>query len=167
MAGIVLGWWYSRRLVANAALWGDRKRPTTTDMDDMIVWVALGIVLGGRVGYILFYNFDSYIENPAEIFTIWRGGMSFHGGLLGVTLALVLFARARALSFLSAARPRRRRDADRAVHGTAREFRQWRTLGTAGARLRLERRVSPVPDPFRVTRASSTRPLPRVSCCSS
>lgn len=101
VAGIVLGWWYSRRLVSAASLWGDRKRPTTTDMDDMIVWVALGIVLGGRIGYVLFYNFESYLENPAEIFTIWRGGMSFHGGLLGVTLALVLFARARQLSFLS------------------------------------------------------------------
>ncbi|WP_375461765.1 prolipoprotein diacylglyceryl transferase [uncultured Enterovirga sp.] len=101
VAGIVLGWWYSRRLVADAALWGGRPRPTTADMDDLIVWVALGIVLGGRVGYVLFYNFDSYIENPAEILTIWRGGMSFHGGLLGVTLALVIFARARKLSFLS------------------------------------------------------------------
>jgi phosphatidylglycerol:prolipoprotein diacylglycerol transferase len=97
VAGIVLGWWYSRRLAANAALWGDVPRPSQTDMDDQIVWIALGIVLGGRVGYVLFYNFASYIERPAEIFTVWRGGMSFHGGFLGTILAIVLFARARRL----------------------------------------------------------------------
>jgi phosphatidylglycerol:prolipoprotein diacylglycerol transferase len=83
VAGIVGGWWYSRRLAADPALWGDVKRPTTADMDDQIVWIALGIVLGGRIGYVLFYNLGSYLENPAEILTVWRGGMSFHGGFLG------------------------------------------------------------------------------------
>jgi phosphatidylglycerol:prolipoprotein diacylglycerol transferase len=97
IAGIVLGWWYSRRLAATAALWGDTRRPTPTDMDDQIVWIALGIVLGGRIGYVLFYNLASYLEHPAEIFTVWRGGMSFHGGFLGTILAIVLFARARKL----------------------------------------------------------------------
>ena len=101
VAGIVGGWWYSRRLVANAALWGDVKRPTLADMDDLIIWVALGIVLGGRVGYVLFYNFESYMSDPLEILTIWRGGMSFHGGFLGVILAMALFARARKLNLLS------------------------------------------------------------------
>ncbi len=101
VAGIVLGWWYARRLVANAALWGDVKRPTTVDMDDMIVWVALGIVLGGRIGYILFYNFESYMADPLEILAIWRGGMSFHGGFLGTILAVALFARSRGLQILS------------------------------------------------------------------
>ena len=95
VAGIVLGWWYSRRLAADAALWGDVPRPSRTDMDDQIVWIALGIVLGGRIGYVLFYNLASYIEHPAEILTVWRGGMSFHGGFLGTILAIVLFARAR------------------------------------------------------------------------
>jgi phosphatidylglycerol:prolipoprotein diacylglycerol transferase len=101
VAGIVLGWWYSRRLAANAALWGDVKRPTQADMDDQIVWIALGIVLGGRIGYVLFYNLGSYLQNPAEILTVWRGGMSFHGGFLGTILAIYLFARARGLNFLA------------------------------------------------------------------
>ena len=101
VAGIVLGWWYSRRLAANAALWGDTRRPTQTDMDDQIVWIALGIVLGGRLGYVLFYNLASYLEHPAEILTVWRGGMSFHGGLIGAILAIVLFARARKLNALA------------------------------------------------------------------
>ena len=97
IAGIVLGWWYSRRLAANPALWGNTPRPSQADMDDQIVWIALGIVLGGRIGYVLFYNLASYLEHPAEIFTVWRGGMSFHGGFLGTILAIVLFARARKL----------------------------------------------------------------------
>ena len=101
VAGIVLGWWYSRRLAANAALWGDTRRPTQTDMDDQIVWIALGIVLGGRLGYVLFYNLGSYLEHPAELLTVWRGGMSFHGGLIGSILAIVLFARARKLNALA------------------------------------------------------------------
>ena len=101
VAGIVGGWWYARRLVANAALWGDVKRPTLADMDDLIIWVALGIVLGGRIGYVLFYNFEAYIADPLEILTIWRGGMSFHGGFLGVVLAMALFARSRGLHLLS------------------------------------------------------------------
>ncbi len=101
VAGIVGGWWLSRRLAAAPALWGLTRRPTETDMDDQIVWIALGIVLGGRVGYVLFYNLESYIAHPAEIFTIWRGGMSFHGGFLGTILAIWLFARARGLNFLA------------------------------------------------------------------
>ena len=101
VAGIVLGWWYSRRLAATASLWGDVNRPTQLDMDDQIVWIALGIVFGGRVGYVLFYNLSSYIAHPAEIFTVWRGGMSFHGGFLGTILAIGLFARSRGLNFLA------------------------------------------------------------------
>lgn len=101
VVGIVGGWWYSRRLVANEPLWGTVKRPTLTDMDDLIIWVALGIVLGGRIGYVLFYNFDAYMTDPLEILTIWRGGMSFHGGFLGVIFAMALFARTRGLNLLS------------------------------------------------------------------
>jgi phosphatidylglycerol:prolipoprotein diacylglycerol transferase len=97
VAGIVLGWWYSRRLAESALLWGETRRPARIDMDDQIVWIALGIVLGGRIGYVLFYNFASYLEHPAEILTVWRGGMSFHGGFLGAILAIVLFARSRRL----------------------------------------------------------------------
>ena len=101
VAGIVGGWWYSRRLAAAERLWGGVRRPTGTDMDDLIVWIALGIVLGGRAGYVLFYNFGSYLRDPLEILTIWRGGMSFHGGFLGTILAIWLFSRSRGLNFLA------------------------------------------------------------------
>ena len=101
IAGIVGGWYYSRRLAAAPSLWGDVRRPTSGDMDDMIVWIALGIVLGGRVGYVLFYNLPQYASHPAEILQVWRGGMSFHGGFLGTILAILLFARARGLNGLA------------------------------------------------------------------
>lgn len=101
IAGLLGGWWLARRLVSRSHLWGDVKRPTALDIDDLIVWVALGVVLGGRVGYVLFYNLASYASNPLEALAIWRGGMSFHGGLLGAILAIALFARRRGVGILS------------------------------------------------------------------
>jgi phosphatidylglycerol:prolipoprotein diacylglycerol transferase len=70
-------------------------------MDDLIVWVALGVVLGGRIGYVLFYNFDIYLAHPAEMLAVWRGGMSFHGGFIGCLLAILVFARRRGLDGLA------------------------------------------------------------------
>ena len=101
IVGLVGGWWLARRLAARAEHWTGLRQPTATDVDDLVVWVALGVVLGGRVGYVLFYSFGSYLERPSEIFAVWRGGMSFHGGFLGAVLALVLFARSRSLSALA------------------------------------------------------------------
>jgi phosphatidylglycerol---prolipoprotein diacylglyceryl transferase len=101
IVGLLGGWWYARRLVAKPEYWTGLKRPTATDIDDLIMWVALGVVLGGRVGYVLFYNFDSYLARPSEIFAVWRGGMSFHGGFLGSILAILLFARSRRLNPLA------------------------------------------------------------------
>ncbi|WP_430911949.1 prolipoprotein diacylglyceryl transferase [Methylobacterium sp. sgz302541] len=98
IAGLVGGWWYARRLVMADGLWGGGvRRPSLADIDDLIVWVALGVVLGGRIGYVLFYNLPLYIADPLEILAIRNGGMSFHGGFLGATLAMVLFARSRRL----------------------------------------------------------------------
>jgi len=73
------------------------------DADDFLVWATIGVVLGGRLGYVLFYKLGFYMDNPLAILQVWRGGMSFHGGLLGVVVAGYLFARRRAISFLSAA----------------------------------------------------------------
>jgi phosphatidylglycerol:prolipoprotein diacylglycerol transferase len=101
VAGLLGGWFYAKRLAARADLWGGLKQPKAIDVDDLIVWVALGVVLGGRVGYVLFYNLSSYLSQPLEIFAIWRGGMSFHGGFLGAVLAIVLFARSRGLNPLA------------------------------------------------------------------
>ncbi|MGO4526888.1 prolipoprotein diacylglyceryl transferase [Microvirga sp. 2MCAF35] len=101
VAGLLGGWFYAKRLAAKAELWGGSKQPKPMDVDDLIVWVALGVVLGGRIGYVLFYNLGSYLSHPLEIFAIWRGGMSFHGGFLGSVLAIVLFARSRGLNPLA------------------------------------------------------------------
>jgi len=101
VAGLLGGWFIARRLAARANLWGTLTQPTATDVDDLIVWVALGVVLGGRIGYVLFYNFRSYLDDPAEILAVWRGGMSFHGGFLGAILAILLFARSHGLNGLT------------------------------------------------------------------
>ncbi|MDP4024092.1 prolipoprotein diacylglyceryl transferase [Methylobacterium sp. NEAU 140] len=98
IAGLLGGWFYARRLVMADSLWGVVKRPQVVDIDDLVVWVALGVVLGGRLGYVLFYNLPMYIADPIEIFAIRNGGMSFHGGFLGAILAFLLFARAKNLN---------------------------------------------------------------------
>jgi phosphatidylglycerol---prolipoprotein diacylglyceryl transferase len=98
IAGIFIGWWYAKRLVANQRLWTPTGAPLKpVDIDDVIVWITLGIILGGRTGYILFYDLARFIQNPLEIFAVWNGGMSFHGGFLGTILAMVLFARRRGI----------------------------------------------------------------------
>ncbi|MCJ2086371.1 prolipoprotein diacylglyceryl transferase [Methylobacterium sp. E-005] len=98
IAGLIGGWYYARRLVMADSLWGVVKRPQVVDIDDLVVWVALGVVLGGRIGYVLFYNLPMYIADPIEILAIRNGGMSFHGGFLGAILAFLLFARMKKLN---------------------------------------------------------------------
>jgi phosphatidylglycerol:prolipoprotein diacylglycerol transferase len=97
IVGLLGGWFYARRLARRTEYWTGIRQPSETDIDDLIMWVALGVVLGGRFGYVLFYNFDAYLSRPSEIFAVWRGGMSFHGGFLGSILAIVLFSRSRRL----------------------------------------------------------------------
>jgi len=93
IVGILFAWWYAKRLVTNTRLWPDGVLPMKPiDLDDFVVWAAVGVVLGGRTGYVLFYELKRYIDHPLDIFAIWQGGMSFHGGLLGVILAMTLFS---------------------------------------------------------------------------
>ncbi|MGI9364390.1 MAG: prolipoprotein diacylglyceryl transferase [Rhizobiaceae bacterium] len=99
VVGILLGWMFAKRVVSNAALWpatGSPIRPI--DLDDFLTWAVIGIVAGGRLGYVLFYNPGYYLSNPLEIPAIWDGGMSFHGGAIGSIIAMVLFARSRNFS---------------------------------------------------------------------
>ncbi len=99
VAGILLGWWYARRLVSSDRLWANHTPPlTTTDIDDFVVWAVAGVILGGRLGYVLFYDLPVYLDNPAAIFQVWNGGMSFHGGVAGTIIAMILFARSRGFS---------------------------------------------------------------------
>ncbi|HEY1735716.1 MAG TPA: prolipoprotein diacylglyceryl transferase [Methylovirgula sp.] len=94
IAGLVFGWAYIRFLVRHDAFWrAGQPRPSPESIDDLIVYVALGIILGGRLGYVLFYNLPLYLHRPFEIFALWEGGMSFHGGLAGASLGAILFAR--------------------------------------------------------------------------
>jgi phosphatidylglycerol---prolipoprotein diacylglyceryl transferase len=101
IVGILLGWVYARALVRNQKLWGGPPPLTTLQLDDFIVWVTLGIILGGRIGYVLFYNPSYFAEHPAEALQLWKGGMSFHGGFTGCVLAVVLFARKNNISILA------------------------------------------------------------------
>ena len=99
IAGILLAWRYMIFVVNNDALWSKTPHPTAAHIDDFVIWATIGIVLGGRLGYVLFYNFSYYLANPGEIFAVWQGGMAFHGGLLGMIVALTLYARRHHLSF--------------------------------------------------------------------
>ena len=95
IVGILAGWWLLLKMV---------KRPgspmTGKHVDDLISWSTLGVILGGRLGYVIFYNPAQYIADPLGILKLWEGGMSFHGGLLGVILAILLYARSKGLSAL-------------------------------------------------------------------
>ncbi|MGZ5867935.1 MAG: prolipoprotein diacylglyceryl transferase [Xanthobacteraceae bacterium] len=101
IVGILLGWYYARVLIQRPQLWGGQAPLTVLDFDDFILWVTLGIILGGRTGYVLFYNLPHFASHPSEIIEVWKGGMSFHGGFLGCVLAVVAFAWKRGISFLS------------------------------------------------------------------
>ena len=94
VAGLAFAYWFARRLVSTPKLWAPCPSPIRREeMEDFLVWAAIGVVAGGRLGYVLFYNASYYLVNPLEIVAIWDGGMSFHGGALGVILAMILYAR--------------------------------------------------------------------------
>ncbi|MES2601934.1 MAG: prolipoprotein diacylglyceryl transferase [Pseudomonadota bacterium] len=101
IGGIVLGWLYARKIIRSERLWGGKAPFTVLDFDDFILWVTLGIILGGRTGYVLFYNFGFFTQHPTEIFKLWTGGMSFHGGFMGCVIAVLLFGWKRKISVLS------------------------------------------------------------------
>lgn len=93
LAGFILGWRYILYLIGLDERREDGiRRITRAEIDDFLTWAILGVILGGRIGYILFYNLPVYIDNPAEALKVWHGGMSFHGGALGVILAMILFS---------------------------------------------------------------------------
>ena len=100
IAGLVLGWLYLRWLVQRPG-W----QLTPLDLDDLLLYVTLGVVLGGRLGYVFFYKPAYYLAHPGEIFAVWQGGMAFHGGLIGVLVAMALFAYRRNIPFLEIGDP--------------------------------------------------------------
>ena len=101
IVGLILGWLYARHLVARDQLWGGLPRPSVASIDDLLIYMAVGVILGGRIGYILFYNPTHYLAHPEEIVALWKGGMAFHGGLVGSVLAIYAFARRHHVGFAS------------------------------------------------------------------
>lgn len=99
MAGLLLGWLYIRHLIKVPQLWPAETPPFPVQkVDDLLLYMTLGVVLGGRLGSVLFYEPGYYLKNPTEIYQIWKGGMAFHGALLGCGLAIWLFARRNGVS---------------------------------------------------------------------
>ena len=104
IAGILFGWWYVRNLLSRPSLWRGEVSPLSrAQLGDLMLWVVLGVLAGGRLGYALFYAPDMLWHQPAHIFAIWQGGMSFHGGLLGVLLAMVVYCLRAGVPVLSVA----------------------------------------------------------------
>ena len=101
IAGLLFAWFYTKRLVANRSLWAKEPPATAIQIDDLLFWGALGVILGGRLGYVLFYDPAHFLAHPGAILAIWSGGMSFHGGFAGVILAVVLYCRAKGMPFFS------------------------------------------------------------------
>jgi phosphatidylglycerol:prolipoprotein diacylglycerol transferase len=95
LAGFAIGWWLALRRISR-----NQAPISRAQLDDLLFLVVLGVILGGRLGYVLFYKPGYYLSHPLEILAIWQGGMSFHGGLLGVMLAMVLVARRHGVDWL-------------------------------------------------------------------
>ena len=104
MFGLILGWLYIKRLLATSNLWPDNKSPfAPIQTDDLLLWMTIAVVIGGRLGQVLLYDASYYAENPIEIFKVWKGGMSFHGGIIGSGLAILLFSRHIGVNYRSVA----------------------------------------------------------------
>ncbi len=104
IVGILIGWRIAHAALQRGHLWAKDTAPMTTEqLESLLTWIVLGIIGGGRLGYVLFYKPAYYLSNPLEIPIIWEGGMSFHGGFLGVVLAIFFFARRHGIPLGSAA----------------------------------------------------------------
>ncbi|KZY31406.1 prolipoprotein diacylglyceryl transferase, partial [Roseovarius sp. HI0049] len=104
IVGIIIGWRLVVATLRRPHLWkNDTPVMRESQVEDLLTWVVLGVILGGRLGYVLFYKPAYFVENPAEILMLWQGGMSFHGGLLGVIIACVGFSWRQRIPWLSVA----------------------------------------------------------------
>ncbi len=103
IAGLVIGWRIVTGLMRRPALWRDAPPMTTQQVEDLLTWIILGVIIGGRLGFVLFYQPAQYLANPAQILRVWEGGMSFHGGFLGVAAAAMLYCRKERIPMLPAA----------------------------------------------------------------
>jgi len=93
IAGLIAGWGLLRAVLARESLWRGAARPSRESMDDLLAYCAVGVIVGGRLGNVLFYDPSYYFAHPLDIFKLWEGGMAFHGGVIGALIAIALFAR--------------------------------------------------------------------------
>ena len=101
IVGMIVGWRLVVMLMRRPTLWPGNKAPMTpTQPEELLTWVVIGVVLGGRLGYVLFYDFERFMEDPVEIVKVWTGGMSFHGGFIGVIIASAIYIRRNAMPVL-------------------------------------------------------------------
>jgi phosphatidylglycerol:prolipoprotein diacylglycerol transferase len=103
IAGLLIGWRIVTALVRRPALWRDAPPMTAAQVESLLTWIILGVILGGRLGYVLFYQPAQYLANPSHILRVWEGGMSFHGGFLGVVIATLIFCRREGIPLLPVA----------------------------------------------------------------
>ena len=103
IAGLVIGWRIVTGLMRRPALWRDAPPMTAEQVENLLTWIILGVILGGRLGFVLFYQPAHYLANPAQILRVWEGGMSFHGGFLGVVAAAMLYCRKERIPMLPTA----------------------------------------------------------------
>jgi phosphatidylglycerol:prolipoprotein diacylglycerol transferase len=101
IAGILFGWWIVLRAIRNPGLWSGSAPMTAEQVERLLTWIILGVILGGRLGYVLFYDLPTYLADPLQIVKVWEGGMSFHGGFLGVVVAALWFGRREKIPLLS------------------------------------------------------------------
>jgi phosphatidylglycerol:prolipoprotein diacylglycerol transferase len=103
IAGILIGWRLILRAIAAPALWAGPAPLRAEQVERLLTWVIIGVILGGRLGFVLFYQPGHYLANPAQVLRLWEGGMSFHGGFLGVVVACVIFCRREGIPMLGLA----------------------------------------------------------------
>ena len=96
--GILIGWWYGR-LIITKKIHGSDQENYLKNFDDLISYIIIGVIVGGRLGYVIFYNLTFFLNKPIEIFKLWEGGMSFHGGLIGVILSTYIFSKVKKLNY--------------------------------------------------------------------
>ena len=101
IVGLLIGWRYIIQVAETHRLWPGGQPVTRDQVDDILLWVALGVILGGRLGYVLFYDPLKYLSDPLTILQVWNGGMSFHGGFLGVVVAIIFFSKKEKLAMWS------------------------------------------------------------------
>ena len=101
IVGLVAGWWLIRQALRTPRLWSGPPPMTEDQLERLLTWVIIGVILGGRIGYAMFYGLAGFVEDPMRVFRVWEGGMAFHGGFLGVVVAGLWFCRREGISKLT------------------------------------------------------------------